>query len=239
MNIIISLFFWLITALLTLGVFLADLLIAVFLFPFDRKKKLAHAQGFWWADIIVGMNPFWSVEVKGMENADRNKVYVIVANHNSLADIVMLYNTHLQFKWVAKEVLFKVPVFGWCMSLMGYIKLRRGEFGSIKDTYAQASRWLKEGVSVLFFPEGTRSANGRMGEFKNGAFKLAIKEKIPILPIRIEDSAKVVPRGSWVFKSKARCRVTILPQIDTAGLGEEDFSVLKEEARRAIIQAQN
>ncbi len=213
---------------------MAELLIAVFLFPFDRKKKIAHAQGFWWADTIMGINPFWGVTIDGLEHADPDKAYVIVANHQSLADIVMLYKTHLQFKWVAKESLFRIPVFGWNMSLMRYIRLSRGEFGSIKDTYRQASYWLSQGISVLFFPEGTRSTTGKLNEFKNGAFKLAIREKKPILPIRIEGSYEIIPRGSWIFKGRHFCRLTLLPEIATAHLQEKNFLLLKEEVRRAI-----
>lgn len=92
----------------------------------------------------------------------------------------------MQFKWVAKASLFKVPFIGWSLGLAKHIRLSRGNFSSIKKVYRQAASWLKEGMSVLFFPEGTRSANDEMGQFQNGAFKLAIKEKVPILPVAIE-----------------------------------------------------
>jgi 1-acyl-sn-glycerol-3-phosphate acyltransferase len=215
-------------------VFLSVLLCATVLFPFDRKRKLAHAQGFWWADALVAANPFWDIKARGLENIDRHKAYVIVANHQSMADIVMAYKTHIQFKWVAKDILFKVPVFGWCMSGMKYIRISRGEFGSIKDVYEEAGEWLRKGVSVLFFPEGTRSATGEMSPFKNGAFKLAIKEKKPVLPMYIEGARDIIPRGSWIFKGRAHSRLIVLPAVETSGYQPEDFARLRDTVRERL-----
>ncbi len=174
----------------------------------------------------------------GQENIDPKKTYVMVANHQSLADIVMLYKTHMQFKWVAKDSLFRIPVFGWCMSMMRYIRLSRGEFSSIKITYLEASQWLKMGVSVLFFPEGTRSSTGQINNFKNGAFKLAIQEKKSVLPICLDGTRQIIPRGSWIFQTKASCRVKVLPEIDTSTFGPQDFGILKDKVLESLRKAQ-
>jgi 1-acyl-sn-glycerol-3-phosphate acyltransferase len=222
---------------MTLAVFLAALILTILLFPFDRKRKLVHAQGFWWADAIVASNPFWNITVQGQEHIDLRKTYVVVSNHQSFADIVMVYKTRMQFKWVAKEILFNVPVFGWTMSLMKYIRLSRGEFGSIKKTYRQAAEWLREGVSVLFFPEGTRSSSDEMSSFKNGAFKLAIKEKKPILPVRIDGGREIIPRGSWIFKARATCRLTVFPEIDTSAFSPKDFVALRDKVHEILRSA--
>lgn len=239
MKAVLSVFVWIMTAFMTVLVYLAVLFITLFLFPFDRKRKLAHSQGYWWAAGIIGFNPFWKLEVRGLEHIDPQKTYVVVANHQSLADIAMVYKTHMQFKWVAKDILFKIPVFGWCMSGMRYIRLVRGSHGSIKNVYRQAAYWLREGVSVLFFPEGTRSTTDQMNDFKNGAFKLAIKEKKFILPIRIEGSRDVIPRGSWIFKTRAECRLTVLPEIDTAEYGPADFALLRDRVRESLTPTAN
>ncbi|MFA5115551.1 MAG: lysophospholipid acyltransferase family protein [Candidatus Omnitrophota bacterium] len=228
MKMVASLVIWGIAALMTLLVFFAVLFVMLFLLPFDRKRKIAHSQGFWWADAIIGLNPFWRFNISGLEHINPQKTYVVVANHQSLADIVMLYKTRMQFKWVAKDSLFKIPVFGWCMSRMKYIRLTRGKYSSVRDVYGEAANWLRRGVSVLFFPEGTRSIAPGMNNFKNGAFKLAIKEKKPILPVYIEGSRGVIPRGSWIFKSRASCRLVVLPEIDTAGFRAEDFARLRD-----------
>jgi len=237
MKILISVFFWVFATAMTTGVFFSALFIVIFLCLFDKKGKLAHAQGFWWADAIVWANPFWNISLHGMERVDPKKTYVIIANHQSLADIVIIYLTHIQFKWIAKESLFKVPILGWSMSLMRYIRVSRGEHGSIKKAYLEAGEWLKKGISVLFFPEGTRSKTGQMNPFKNGAFKLAIKEKVPILPIYIEGSRNVLPRGSWIFSTKAFCKLTVLPVIETDTFGPEDFDKLRDVVRDKLIAA--
>jgi len=235
----VSIFFWIIAAIITMGVFLGASFCAAVLFPFDRKRKLAHALGFWWADCLVVANPFWNISIKGLENIDKHKTYVLVANHQSLADIVIVYKTHMQFKWVAKDELFKVPVFGWCMSAMKYIRLSRGELGSIRGVYDEAAGWLKKGVSVLFFPEGTRSTSGGISPFKNGAFKLAIKEAKPILPIYLEGTADIISRGSWIFKGRADSSLKVLPAVETDKYQPEDFVRLREIVRQRLLDEES
>jgi len=194
-------------------------------------------QCFWWSDAVINLNPFWKVKVEGLENIDHKKTYVIIANHQSMADIVVLYQIRSQFKWVAKASLFKVPFIGWCLGLIKHIKLTRGDFASIKEIYHEASKWLRKDMSVLFFPEGTRSTNEQMGEFQNGAFKLAIKEKKPILPICIKGTQKAIPKGSWIFKAKVAVTVRVLPEIATDGFGPGDFSFLRDTVRSRISEA--
>jgi 1-acyl-sn-glycerol-3-phosphate acyltransferase len=143
----------------------------------------------------------------------------------------------MQFKWVAKASLFNVPFIGWCLGLIKHIKLTRGDFSSIKEIYHQASNWLQKDMSVLFFPEGTRSSTDEMGEFQNGAFKLAIKEKKPILPICLKGTHAAIPKGSWIFKTKVAAKVTVLKPIETDGCGPGDFALLRDTVRSRIQEA--
>ena len=228
---------WVGSVLLTILLFLVVFVLTILLFPFDKKKKITHAQCFWWSDAIIGLNPYWSLKVSGLENIDHNKTYVIIANHQSMADIVVLYQTKMQFKWVAKASLFKVPFIGWCLGLIKHIKLERGDFSSIKEIYHQASRWLQKDMSVLFFPEGTRSSSNKMGEFQNGAFKFAIKEKKPILPICLKGTHAAIPKGSWIFKAKVKAQVTVLAPVSTDGYGPGDFVLLRDTVRSKIQEA--
>ena len=227
-SIIISIAIWIAGAALTIFLFFVELFLTIILFPFDKKRKIIHAQCFWWANILIGLNPYWRLSVSGLENIDYNEAYVVTANHQSLADIIVMYKTHMQFRWIAKESLFKVPFVGWCLSLTRHIRLSRGEFGSIKKVYAEAASWLREGISVLFFPEGTRSDTDKMNEFQNGAFKLAIKEKKPILPVSITGTREAIPKGSWIFKSKVFGKLRVLPPIDTSGFEPRDFARLRD-----------
>lgn len=227
---------WAIGTTLTILLFFA-MLFVIALHPFDRSRRAAHAQCFWWARSLVALNPYWGIAVSGLENIDKKRTYVLVANHQSLADIIIVYLTGIQFKWVAKESLFKVPFVGWCLSLARHIKLERGDFGSIKKVYRAAAQWLRSGMSVLFFPEGTRSNTGEMKDFQNGAFKLAIKEHVPILPISIKGTGNAIPKGTWLFQTKTPAIITVLPPIESSGFTPAEFAKLRDAARAALEKA--
>ncbi len=235
-QIITSVAVWAVGIFLTIILYFS-MLIAIVFNPSDKLRKKAHAQCFWWARSLVGLNPYWDITVSGLENIDHNRTYIIVANHQSLADIIIVYLLKMQFKWVAKESLFKLPFVGWCMSLAYHVKLERGDFGSIKKVYRQAAHLLRNGMSVLFFPEGTRSSTSEMKDFQNGAFKLAIKEKVPILPVLIKGTGAAIPKGTWLFQTKTPASIKVLPAIDVAGLASADFAKLRDEARSALETA--
>ncbi|MFY9402599.1 MAG: lysophospholipid acyltransferase family protein [Candidatus Omnitrophota bacterium] len=230
----LSIGIWLYDNIVTIILFFTVLFFWFILFPFDKKRKVAHSQCFWWADAVIGMNPFWKLKVAGLENIDHKRAYVVIANHESIADIVVLYKTRMQFKWVSKESLFRVPFIGWCLSLTRHIKLARGEYSSIKKVYREAAEWLRSGMSVLFFPEGTRSETNQMNAFQNGAFKLAIKERKPILPICIKGTRDAIPKGSWIFKSKVNASLTILPAVETTFFAPQDFAKLRDKVFEQI-----
>ena len=229
-----SVLIWAVGIILTVILFLVMAFLSIALYPFDRKRKIVHAQCFWWTDAVTGLNPYWDVKVSGLENIDPKKNYVVVSNHQSLADIILMYKTKMQFKWVAKDSLFKIPVLGWNMLLARHIRLRRGDFSSVKRAYKEAGEWLRNGVSVVFFPEGTRSDNHEIGTFHNGAFKLAIKEKVPILPIMIKGTKNAIPKRSWRFTTKISCVIKVLAPIDTSGLLAHDFIRLRELTRAQL-----
>jgi 1-acyl-sn-glycerol-3-phosphate acyltransferase len=218
-----------------LAVLWVAMLITIVIFPFDHNRKIAHAQCFWWSDAIIAMNPKWRVRVVGLENISPKQTYVLVVNHQSMADIVVLYQTRMQFKWVAKESLFKVPFLGWCLSLSKHIKITRGNLGSIKKVYREAIEWLRKDISVAFFPEGTRSETGELGDFQNGAFKLAIQEKRPVLPVSIKGNTNAIPKGSWIFSSEVSCTLTVFPPVETAHLRPGEFRELRDTVRSKLL----
>ncbi len=234
MRVAVSIGIWTITVFLTVLLFLVELVLAIIHSPIYKKRKVNHWQCFWWSNAVIGFNPYWHLQVSGLENIDRHRAYVVVANHQSLADIVVIYKTQMQFKWVAKESLFQIPFIGWCLFLTKHIKLSRGNFSSIKKVYREAAYWLRNDISVVFFPEGTRSNTGRINEFQNGAFKLAIQEKKPILPIAINGTREAIPRGSWFFKTKVNGRLTVLAPIETEDLQPGDFVSLKDTVHRRL-----
>ncbi len=234
---ILSSALWAVSSILTFTLFLAMLFFTIVLYPFDKQRRVPHAQCFWWSDMIIALNPYWKVKIEGLENIDHKKTYVIIANHQSLADIAVMYQTKMQFKWVAKASLFAIPVLGWSMSLGKHIKLERGSFSSIKHIYKEAAAWLRGGMSVLFFPEGTRSETGDLKDFQNGAFKLAIREKVQVLPIAIRGTAGAISKGNWLFTSKVPVSLKVLPSIDASEFHISDFAALRNRAREAIEKA--
>ena len=233
-KVFLSMSIWTVGILCTVLLFFAMFFLSLLLFPLDKKRKAAHAQCYWWADLLIALNPYWDLRVSGLENIDRHKTYVIVSNHQSLADIIVMYKTKMQFKWVAKEILFKIPFVGWNLSLARHIKITRGKYSSIKQVYRDAATWLRSGISVLFFPEGTRSETNEMRDFQNGAFKLAIKMRVPILPIALEGTGNAIPKGSWIFQAKTPCSLTVLAPIDTSAFEIRDFEVLKNLVRAKL-----
>lgn len=228
MKFLISILIWIAGAFITASAFIVSLVIKIIPLPIRERERLVHAQCFWWSDALIALNPFWKLKVEGLENIDHGKTCVIVANHQSLADIIIIYQMRTYFKWVAKKELLKVPFIGGLLWVNNHVMISRGDFGSIKAVYRQAAEWLRKGVSMLFFPEGTRSDSDEMNEFQNGAFKLAIKEKKPILPVFIGGTREAIPKGGWVFKAKVSGRLAILPPIDTAGYKHADYSKLRD-----------
>ena len=228
---------WVIGSIITMAVVLASRVLSILLLPFKNREDVVHAQCFWWSDALVALNPFWKLTVKGLENIDHSKTYVIVANHQSLADIVVIYKIHMRFKWVARESLLKVPLIGSLLKVGNHILFSRGSFSSVKEVYRKAAKQLKGGMSVLFFPEGTRSDTDEMKEFQNGAFKLAIKEKMPILPISISGTREAIPKGGWIFKAKVFGKLEVMPAIDTSGFKMGDFARLRDLTREKLKSA--
>src|SRR5690606_16085028 len=129
----------------------------------------------------------------GREKIRRGETYVMVANHLSLLDILVLFRLFRHFKWVSKIENFRIPFIGWNMRLNRYIPLRRGDRTSVIQMMAACEETLASGSSIMMFPEGTRSLTGELKEFKTGAFELALKTRRPILPILLAGTANALP----------------------------------------------
>ena len=160
----------------------------------------------------------------------------MVANHQSLLDILLLSKLPREMKWIAKESLFKVPWVGWIFRISGDISVRRGDSESGGAALAKARRYLERGMSVMIFPEGTRSVSAKLLPFKSGAFRPPIEAGVPILPVAVHGTASGMPKGNpWVRPCRAYAR--ILEPIPTEGLRLEDTGMLKGEVRRRIAAA--
>lgn len=193
--------------------------------PFDRNRKLVHLFSCAWGYHYLLVNPWWSVRFVGREHLDFSKNYVLVANHQSYADILLLYGLFYPFKWVSKEEIFKIPFVGHNMLLNQYVKLTRGNMKSIKEMLKTCRNWLNQGTSVLVFPEGTRSEDGEIAPFRDGAFKLAADSNLPVVPVVVNGTHDVFPKHSKHIYFKAKIEVRILPPVYPQDFGNSSAQV--------------
>ena len=181
--------------------------------PFDPRKRVLHQFTCFWASLYSWFNPAWRVHVEGREKVRPGVAYVMVANHQSLLDILVLFRLFVHFKWVSKIENFRIPFVGWNMALNRYVKLRRGDRESIGEMMSACAVLLDEGSSIMMFPEGTRSADGKLRAFKHGAFTLAQESGSPILPILVEGTANALPKRGFVLQGRHAISIRVLDEI--------------------------
>jgi len=178
-----------------------------------------------------------TVAHKGMENLDPKRSYVIVSNHQSLYDIYVLYGfLGIDIKWVMKKELRAVPFLGAACEAMGHIIIDRSNTDSALNSINSARSRIVDGVSVVFFPEGTRSRNGDLKEFKKGAFSFALQMGLPILPVAIHGTKNILP-SDGIDLMPGQATIEILPAIETEGRGSDALAELRQEVREQIGQA--
>ena len=229
-----SLAFWLFLAASSILLFPLAVLIWLVTLPFDRRQVCLHRFTCFWASLYTWLNPAWPVAVRGREKIRRDETYVMVANHLSFLDILVLFRLFRHFKWVSKIENFRVPFIGWNMSLNRYIRLRRGDRASVVQMVEACERTLAEGSSILMFPEGTRSPSGRLRAFKSGAFEIALRARRPILPIVIEGTADALPKRGFLLQGRHPIRVTVLDEIAVEAFEGRDGETLAAQVRARI-----
>jgi 1-acyl-sn-glycerol-3-phosphate acyltransferase len=203
--------------------------------PFDRNL-VASGQFLRFVGVLLG-NTYrpWKFRVEGAWPAEGGP-FVVVANHQSLLDIVLLSRMPREMKWVGKEELFKIPWIGWMLRLTGDIAVRRGDSESGGEAVAKAKAYLQRGMNVMIFPEGTRSRDARLLPFKKGAFRLAIEVGVPVLPVVLSGTAEGFQKGgTTVGPCDAVAR--ILPPVPTRGLTQADAAALRDRVRAAFVAA--
>lgn len=146
------------------------------------------------------------VRVEGLEHINPESGYIFVANHCSQYDIFTFngYFPH-DFRWIAKKELFHIPFVGQVMRGLGYIAIDRSQGREAVKSLDQAAKRIAQGISVLIFPEGTRSDNGKLQDFKTGAALLAIKAKVPVVPLSFNGSYEVLPKGRFLPQKGEVC----------------------------------
>lgn len=204
---------------------------------FDRDPA-RYVTGRWFRRLGVLMtrvNPFWTIEVSGVKVENPRRPYVVVSNHQSFADIPIISLLPWEMKWVAKIELLKIPFVGWMMQLAGDIPVNRQDRISRAKVLVHAKDYLRKKCSVMFFPEGTRSKDGRVLPFTDGAFRLAISAGVPVLPLVLDGTSNALPKNSWKFGKTDVFRLKVLPPIETEGMKTDDVPALRDRVRNMIL----
>lgn len=233
--IIFSILFWLFVFLSSMVIFAGAFLLWIFTVYFDKRLWLQHRYSCWWASIYLWLNPFWDLRIEGKEKIDHSRVYVAVSNHQSMLDILVIHSLFFHFKWVSKKENLYVPFVGWNMLLNRYVIIDRASRKSFIKMIRDCRQHIKQGSSVMIFPEGTRSADRNIKSFKDGAFRLATQMRCPVLPIVLDGTGRSLPKKGFVIREKTIIRVKILDPIepdefeemDSRGLGIRVKSVME------------
>ena len=176
------------------------------------------------------------VEVRGREKFDRNTSYVFVANHQGAYDIFLVYGyLGHKFKWMMKASLRKIPFVGAACAAAGFIFVDRSGKG-LRETMAAAERILVDGMSLVVFPEGSRTSDGTVQRFKRGAYQIAEDLSLPVVPMTIDGSFRVLPKGGWLIRP-GKIVLTVHDPIQPGSDGKHDMETLIDRSRQAIVSA--
>lgn len=216
--------------------FILSVLALVICFPFDKPRRVVHELSraicmcFWYVPLT------WKRKIKGLENIDKSKSYVIVINHNSMADILALYFVPLNFRWVSKREVFRIPYIGQMLTLHGDIAIDRSRGAdSMRKVIEQGKMWIGRGVSIAMFPEGTRSKSGEIGRFKQGAFALAKEAGVEILPVVLHGTRDVLKKN-YMVNWRNSLSISVLPPISAEKVQSMESAELIEYTRTMMCE---
>lgn len=232
---IVSVFVWFMVGLIVLVWLPLMALVFAFTAPFDPGR---YAVGRWFRRAGVAMvkvNPLWRFRTSGYRPSDPRRPYVVVSNHESFTDILLISHLPWEMKWLSKHAFFRIPLVGWEMRLAADIELHRGRSESRIEALGEIKDRLAKKVSVMIFPEGTRSKGQDLLPFQNGAFRVAVDAGVPILPLALAGTRTALAKGSFVM-NRAHAEVRVLEPIETTGLTPADVPALRDRVR-ALIDA--
>ena len=207
--------------------------ISLIVWPFDRTGKMQHWCARWWCR-LVAWSIFAKIKVQGTENISADQTYVYMANHSSLIDTPALFAyLPYQFRIMAKKELFYIPFMGWHLWSAGNFPIDRSDPRKTAKSLREVIEGVRSGKSLAVFPEGTRTPDGKLQEFKHGAFKIAVRAGVPIVPVSIVGTFKLLPK-STLAPRPGRVYVIIGEPIDTRQYSERNLNELIARTRQAI-----
>jgi 1-acyl-sn-glycerol-3-phosphate acyltransferase len=227
--------FWPYLLVSSIVLFVGALVVFAITAAFDRRRAVLHLYTCAWAYHYVRLLPLWVAEFNGVERIRGDRTYVLVANHQSLGDILVLFGLFKHFKWVSKRAIFRVPFIGWNMWLNDYVALTRGDPASIEQMMQACRAHLRRGSSVMMFPEGTRSLDGEIKPFKHGAFTLACELGIEVVPMVVEGTRDALPKHGLMLEHKwaLPVHVRVLPPMRAED--GESVTAFMDRVRRHMV----
>ncbi|AXJ01344.1 1-acyl-sn-glycerol-3-phosphate acyltransferase [Cyclonatronum proteinivorum] len=213
MNKLFSALLWLAYGLSFIPSFLFAFLIRIFTFMFDPHHRLPNAVMMFFGKSIIVLNPLWKRHYHNLEKLTDGKPGMIrIANHQSFLDMPLLATLPVNMKWVSKKELFKIPIVGWLMYSAGHISVDRGSKGAAKSLLKMKAP-IKDGTSVMIFPEGTRTRDGNLKPFKKGAFHASIDNQFPIQPLVVEGTFDCIKPDTWEMNLRGDLHVSVLDPV--------------------------
>jgi 1-acyl-sn-glycerol-3-phosphate acyltransferase len=232
---ILSVWAWLVLVLCILLWFPTLVIIRLVTIPFDRPGYITGYLFRRIGPVMATLNPLWRFRYGGRMPANPRRPFVVVSNHESFADILLISHLPWEMKWLSKAELFRIPVMGWMMWLVGDVPVKRGFGPSALEAMERCRRILQQRISVMIFPEGTRSRTSELLPFKDGAFRLAIEAGVPVLPLAVSGTRDALPKHDWRF-GRSVAEVRVLEPVETAGLTLADIPALKAQVREMIVR---
>jgi 1-acyl-sn-glycerol-3-phosphate acyltransferase len=232
---ILSVWAWLVLVLCILLWFPTLVIVRLVTIPFDRPGYITGYLFRRIGPVMATLNPLWRFRYGGRMPANPRRPFVVVSNHESFADILLISHLPWEMKWLSKAELFRIPVMGWMMWLVGDVPVKRGFGPSALEAMERCRRILQQRISVMIFPEGTRSRTSELLPFKDGAFRLAIEAGVPVLPLAVSGTRDALPKHDWRF-GRSVAEVRVLEPVETAGLTLADIPALKAQVREMIVR---
>lgn len=222
MDVLKSIIVWFIGICFIIATFPINLIIWLLALPFDRERAVIHWFLMYESTVLPFLMPIWKIHIEGRKKAVKGTTYIIISNHQSILDILLINCLRYKFKWISKIENFNVPVIGWYLKMAEYIIIDRGNDESKVEMIEKSYNFLKKGISIMIFPEGTRSLNNEIGFFKRGAFQLAIQAKIPILPVLIDGTGGILPKQGLIFGCGHQILIKVLDPINPTNFGTDN-----------------
>ncbi len=233
----LSLLYYIFTLLQVTILFIVSIIVLALTYPFDKSRRWVHECSRCICALLYGVPPLMRRTIDGVENIDKNKAYVMVMNHNSGFDIFAAYKIPLNFRWVSKREVFRVPFMGPLLTIHGDIPIERGNAAeAMAKVLSLGKLWLSRGATVAIFPEGTRSKTGQINRFKGGAFNLAKEAGVEILPVVMTGTNEYLKKN-YMVNWRNRVGIRVMKPVSVEQIQSMDVKELSQMVHDDMVKA--